>query len=494
MIRPDYRSQGRATGYPIGLAFLAAWLEKEGHRARILDLAGDSNWQTRLRQALTDHAFGLAGISCMSVQYAGALETARQIRSMDPGLKIALGGAQPSCDPLETLSHPCVDFIVAGEGEIPLVRLLESGPSFEGLETIGGIGYKRNGQSFLNPPPAERVDLNQIPFPAYHLLDLPRYFRQEIPGFAPKKKPAIQIFTSRGCPYHCIYCHDIFGKAFRQRSPDHILAEMRFLYETHGVREFLIYDDNFTMNMPVAKEVCRRILASGMDIALQFPNGIRADRTDRELIDLLSRAGTHSMAIGIESGSPRVQKLIRKGLQLDKVEQCIRWARQAGITTSGFFMIGFPTETRQEIHETIRFARHSDLDHALVSIATPYPGTELAAMVREKGYRTHMDPQNLDIMAPHIRTEQFSFRRIKWYHLKTYLSFYSRPRRLAKMMASWRNPAVFFKYMRGLNKYLFQNLGYTLKISRAADPRGEAAGCSCLPGGESRTLAGNRHE
>jgi len=469
LIRPNYPAGGRATGYPIGPAYLAAWLEQQGHTVRILDLAGERQWQSELTRCLAEKEFDLAGISCMSVQYEGAVQAARCIREICPQLKIVLGGAHPSCAPADTLRPSCVDYAVAGEGELPLSQLLDSLRSGEGFESIAGLGYKVDGEIRWQPPAKGQLDVDQLPFPAYHLLDLERYFRQEIPGFAPRKTPAIQIFTSRGCPYHCIYCHDIFGKSFRRRSPEHILRELQWLHTHHGVREFLVYDDNFTMNLSHAKEVCRRIIDSKMDLGIQFPNGIRADRMDAELMELMARAGTHSIAIGIESGSPRVQQLIRKDLNLQKVKECISLARKAGITTSGFFMIGFPTESRQEIHQTIRFARDSDLDHALVSIATPYPGTELAAMVQEKGYAVHMDQGNLDIMAPHIRTDQFSFRRIKWYHLKAYLWFYSRPRRLGSMLASLRHPAVFLKYLRGLNKYLFQNLRYAVHNPRRAD-------------------------
>jgi radical SAM superfamily enzyme YgiQ (UPF0313 family) len=145
------------------------------------------------------------------------------------------------------------------------------------------------------------------------------------------------------------------------------------------------------------------------------------------------------------------------------VHQTASWARKHRITTSGFFMIGFPGETVREVHDTIRFARNSDLDHALFSIATPYEGTELSELVMRLGYDSHMDQSNLDIMAPHIQTEHFSYRKIKWLHTKAYLHFYLRPRRLASLLGGLSDMDITLKYVRGLNKYIFQNLHYIFR-------------------------------
>lgn len=463
LLRPHYATHARPTGYPIGLGYLAAYLEQNGHQATLLDLALETDWKAAIRRQLEGNHYDLLGVTCMSVQYLGACQAAAYIRKLRPELKIIFGGAHPTNSPKETLADEFVDFVAIGEGEEIIHEVLMAVHGDRNYSGIEGMAFKRNGEIIVNPPRRKVPNLDDLPFPAYHLLDLDKYFRQEIPGFAPRKRPAMQIFTSRGCPYLCIFCHDIFGKRFRERSPENILKEMRLLYSQYGVREFLVYDDNFTMDVEHAKRVCRLIIHSGMDISMQFPNGIRADRMDEELMELMARAGTHSIAIGIESGNRRVQKLIKKALVLERVHETARWARKYGVTTNGFFMIGFPSETVEEIHDTIRFARDSDLDHALFSIATPYPGTELTDLVMRMGYDTHMDLNNLDIMAPHIRTEHFTYRSIKWYHVKAYLMFYMRPRRIAKLLASLTNSEVLIKYARGLNKYIFQNLRYAVK-------------------------------
>src|SRR5690606_15058854 len=141
------------------------------------------------------------------------------------------------------------------------------------------------------------------------------------------------------------YCHDLFGKKFRPRSPAHVLEEITLLYEQYRIQEFMIEDDIFNFDMDRAKDICDRIVASGMEISLQFGNGVRLERLDEELIQKMAAAGTHHMCIAIESASPRVQKLSRKYLKLYMVKDVVSWARKHGIETLGFFMIGFPTET-----------------------------------------------------------------------------------------------------------------------------------------------------
>jgi radical SAM superfamily enzyme YgiQ (UPF0313 family) len=470
LVRPHYATHARPTGYPIGLGYLAAYLEKQGHQATILDLAGESDWRGSVRRQIDRDRYDLAGVTCMSVQYAGARQAAAYIRELCPELKIVFGGAHPTNVPKETLADDFVDFVAIGEGEAILHELLIAVHRNQEYAAIEGLAFKTQEGIQVNGPRRCVPQLDDLPFPAYHLLDLNSYTAQEIPGFAPRKRPAIQIFTSRGCPFLCIFCHDIFGKKFRARSPENILKEMQLLYNQYGVREFLVYDDNFTMDIEHAKRICRLIVDSGMDISMQFPNGIRADRMDEELMDLMARAGTHSIAVGIESGNKRVQKLIKKGLILERVPQTIALARKYGITTCGFFMIGFPFETIAEINETIRFARQSELDHALFAIATPYAGTELFQLITNLGYDSHMDPENLDIMAPHIQTEHFTLRRIKWLHMKAHLLFYLQPRRLGRLIASLADIDMLTKYLRGLNKYLLQNFRYILRNPKGDGP------------------------
>ncbi|OGW13571.1 MAG: hypothetical protein A3G93_10425 [Nitrospinae bacterium RIFCSPLOWO2_12_FULL_45_22] len=464
LLRPPYQERSRVIAYPLGIAYLASFLKEQGHSVTVLDLAIEMDWETTLKNVLGQKTYGLVGISCMSIQFPGAAITARAIRQLYPHLPITFGGVHPTAAPEETIKQPFVDYVIRGEGESVLGKLTAALEKGHPLCSISNIVYKEDGIIKTNTFTRDNYPaLDTLPFPAYQLLDLKRYLPLKQYGLIFKQEPCAQIITSRGCPYSCIFCHDLFGKRFRARSPENVLAEMELLYRIYGVREFLVVDDNFALDTSRAKRICDLIMESKMDIALQFPNGLRADRMDEELMAKLKRAGTHSLALGIESAHLRVQKLIRKGLDLGKVEQAIQLARKYKIKTYGFFMLGFPSETKGEINETIRFARHSQLDMAFFNIATPYAGTEMMALVKEKGYEVFLDLREIDYQVPHFQTAEFTSQEIKWLQLKAYILFYARLRRLIPFLTSFIKPIVFKKYLGGLKRHLFQNIQYIFK-------------------------------
>jgi len=199
------------------------------------------------------------------------------------------------------------------------------------------------------------------------------------------------LFTSRACPFKCIYCHSLFGKKFRKRSPENVLEEIRQLYHEYGIREFEVIDDIFNCDLKRAKRICDLIIASGMRIRLTFPNGIRGDHMDEEFILKLRRAGTIFMAFAVETATPRLQKMLKKNVRLDKIKRNITLARRAGILCQGFFMLGFPTETREELQATVDFAVDSDLHAAHLFVVNAYEGTKLAEIARDLGKRVHSD-------------------------------------------------------------------------------------------------------
>ncbi|MBK7259204.1 MAG: radical SAM protein [Ignavibacteriae bacterium] len=167
--------------------------------------------------------------------------------------------------------------------------------------------------------------------------------------------------TTRGCPYRCAYCHNILGKTFRVRSPEHVMREIRMIHDTYGITDFQVIDDIFNLDMDRAKKICDLIVGSRLPLTLSFPNAIRSDRVDEELIDKMAAAGTKFISIAIETASPRLQRLIRKNLDLDRAFKAIDTITRVGIVTRGFFMIGFPTETEDEARQTIEYAKASSL-------------------------------------------------------------------------------------------------------------------------------------
>jgi anaerobic magnesium-protoporphyrin IX monomethyl ester cyclase len=439
-------------GIPIGLAYIAPVAQRRGHHVEILDLALERNPEPVLEGRLRERPWDLAGFSCMTAEWDGAVRAAQAIKAYDPSIRTIFGGQHPTIETQEVLSQDFADMVCVGEGEATFAEVLERLDGDGDLAGVDGLAYKDPaGESRRNRPRPPIEDVDSIPYPAYELLDIDRYAVAESARHTPRHKRAIQIFTSRGCPWHCTYCHDLFGKKFHPRSPEHVLGEMRLLYERYDIREFMIEDDIFNFDMDRAKRICDLLVESGMKVSMQFGNGVRLERLDEELIRKLAAAGTHHMCIAIESASPRIQKLSKKYLKLHQVKDVARWSRKYGIETLGFFMIGFPTETVEEIEMTIRFACETELDEALFSIVIPYPGTELSHQIIAEQLYDETDHLN---RVHRIRTREFDFKTLKRLQRKAYILFFLTRFRFVRMLPKLLRLRSSLKYLRAIERNL----------------------------------------
>ncbi len=440
-------------GIPIGLVYIAPIAERKGHHVEILDLALESDPEPVLLAKLAERKWDLAGFSCMTAEFEGAEIAARQIKNYDPSIRTIFGGQHPTIVTDEVLDKEYCDFVCMGEGEETFSEFLDTLEESADMGGVAGLAFKnRDGALVKNLPRAPIWEVDEIPLPSYNLLELDRYATAESARYTPKYKRAIQIFTSRGCPWHCTYCHDLFGKKFRARSPEHVLSEMEMLYRDHNIQEFMIEDDIFNFDMDRAKRICDLIVASGMKVALQFGNGVRLERLDEELCRKLAEAGTHHVAIAIESASPRVQKKTKKYLKLHMVNDVVGWLRKYGVNTLGFFMIGFPTETVEEIEMTIRFACQTDLDEALFSIVIPYAGTELSREILRDGlYDANRATDHLHEVAK-IRTDDFDFDTLKRLQRKAYLMFFLTKFRFMRMLPKLVSIRSSRKYLKAIER------------------------------------------
>ncbi len=447
LIRPKSVYTDVVAGIPIGLALLAAVAETKGHRARILDIGLEADGESALRRAFAGERYDVAGVSCMSVEFLGGLDTAKSIRKLSPATHIIFGGQHPTIMPDLAMKSECMDSICLGEGEDVWSEFLDRISAREDLSGISGLWFRRDSEVIRNPRRVTYVNVDAVPMPAYHLLEIERYFDIDFVRFPTIDRRAIQIFTSRGCPYRCIYCHDLFGKKFRGRKPESVMEEIRFLHDTYGIREFMVEDDIFNMDIDRAKRICDLVIASGLKLGFQFGNGVRLERFDEELMRKMAQAGTHHMAIAVESASGRIQRLIRKNLKVDRTNEILDWARRYGIETLGFFMLGFPGETVAEINQTIHFARKSHFDEALFSIATPYAGTELNEMVRATGsYEGGLDIHDEWEGVVRIRTDEWDHKELRKLQKKAYLLFFLTRLRFINVLAKLSSPKMFRRY------------------------------------------------
>ncbi|MDA2933723.1 B12-binding domain-containing radical SAM protein [Acidobacteria bacterium AH-259-D05] len=443
-------------GIPIGLVYIAPIAEQKGHHVEILDLALEGDPDPVLSSKLKERRWDLIGISCMTAEFEGAENVARGVKEFDPEIKIIFGGQHPTMVMEEVLTQPYCDFLCVGEGEETFGHLLDVLSSGGDLSQVLGLAYKdQQGETRNNPPRPQIQEVDLIPFPAYHLLDLDRYVEAESARYTAKYKRAIQIFSSRGCPWHCTYCHDLFGKTFRPRSPENVLAEMKMLYYQYHIREFMVEDDIFNFDMDRAKKICDLIVEEGLQIGMQFGNGVRLERFDEELMEKLAAAGTHHLCIAIESASPRIQSLTRKNLKLHMVKDVVGWAKKYKIHVLGFFMMGFPTETVEEINMTIRFACQTDLDEALFSIVIPYAGTQLAKQVVESGLYDRSYTPDLLHEVVRIKTPDFDFKTLKRLQRKGYMMFFLTRFRFVKMLPKLLNFRSSKRYIKAIERHFF---------------------------------------
>jgi magnesium-protoporphyrin IX monomethyl ester (oxidative) cyclase len=394
---------------PLGVSYIAAFLEKNGQRVKILDAVA-SGWRTKqtvhrggqpfvrvglapseIREEVSAWKPDVVGISCLfSSQAHNAHEVARLVKSVDKDITTVFGGAHPSVLPQKTLQDPNVDFVVIGEGELTMLELVNSLGDTNRYPKILGLAFKRKGEFSLNPPRPFIEDIDTLPFPARHLLPMEEYFRAAAGhGAAERKSRFTSMITSRGCPRNCIFCsiHTVWGHRWRPRSPERVLEEIELLVKDYGVEEIHFEDDNLTLNPKRMEAICDGIMERGLDISWATPNGVDINTLDRDLLKKMKLSGCYWLCFGLEHGDPYFRsKVIGKTISGEHAKNVVRWANELGMWTNGFFIIGLPGETPETVGKTLRFAKELDLDFASFFIATPYPGTRLYELATSEGY------------------------------------------------------------------------------------------------------------
>jgi anaerobic magnesium-protoporphyrin IX monomethyl ester cyclase len=309
--------------HPLGLMSLAAYLrEKYDYQVRIEDLRLKGKELGDLESTIRSFAPDIVGISALTFESDAIPRIAEVVKRVNANTIVLLGGPHATAYPEKTAQIPGVDYVVIGEGELVTGRLIERLFESRDVSDIKGIVYKHNDRVISNGREDLIEDINNLPMPAYDLIPIDLYGSFNRMSRTGSGK-FMSIFSSRGCPYRCIYCHNIFGKTFRFRSAERLFIEIKHLYDAYEIRDFEILDDIFNLDRNRLLDFCDRIINSGMKITLAFPNGMRGDILDEEQLSKLRQAGTIFIAFAIETGSPRMQKLIKKNIQLDKIKKNI---------------------------------------------------------------------------------------------------------------------------------------------------------------------------
>lgn len=439
LINPQPKIWIKSTTLPLGLAYIAAYALSKNYEVSIADLNLDP--QQTIPKA------DIYGLTATTPLIGSAYRLAAELKKS--GAYTVLGGPHPTCLPDEALSQPCVDFVIRGEGEISFFELVQSLEKQRALSDIPGLSFKENGKITHNELRPFIKDLDELPFPAYELFgDLKRYSHpQPLIGW---RKPVVNIITSRGCPFNCHFCYKgTFGRTWRARSPQNIIAEWEMLINRFHVKELSIQDDCFNMNIERAIQISELISQKGLQIPWSLPNGLRADMVTEELIGVMKQAGMYRTGVGVESGNQLVMDDLGKKLTLEKVEEAFRILKKFKIQTVAFFVMGNPKDTETTLQETIDFAIKLSPTFAQFTMATPFPGTRLYQTIKAlDSFRiTNWDDYSQFDQKGFFDYDHISGTTIMSYVKKGYRSFYLRISQILRIITLkdfyYRIPAYF---------------------------------------------------
>ena len=425
---------------PLSLAWVAGIAERAGHNVVIIDARTLDLTKEEVLDRLNEFKPDILGFMMTTYMFP---ETLQWISFLKKHLKVPVlvGGYNLRVYPVESLSHPDIDFgcLKQAIDTVPqLLNELESGR--KNFKEVTGLIYKENNIIKVNPPGAEPVDFNSFPFPARHLL--PNHLYAEFPT---QRKNFTVMVTSLGCPYQCGFC-EAGGTPYSPRTPELVVNEMEECYTKYKIREIDIFDYEFAAVRKRVEEICEEMIRRGLDI--EWACRARVDNVDEKLLDKMKQAGCRRIYYGIESGCQDILDRINKGITLKKIKESIYLTKSKGIQALGFFLLGAPSETRDTFKRTLGFAKELDLDYVQFSKCLAKPLTPLwKQMVKETGKDYWQDwvlgkEIDRDLPRPWTGLSNEDINRLaKW----AYIHYHARPIKLLKSTLQVRSFKEFRK-------------------------------------------------
>jgi radical SAM superfamily enzyme YgiQ (UPF0313 family) len=418
----SFRDENLGFVPPLSLLIVAALMEKEGVEVDLIDMEAEGLSYSATLERIRSFAPDLLGFTVTSWSFHSIIRWIKQFKA-DTAISILVGGEHLRLYPDETMSYDAIDFCITGEAELPLPEFISAFREGQPFDDIKSLGFRKNGSVIIDRTIRYVEDINTIPFPARHLI------RNELyENVLSRKKNFTALISSRGCPFNCAFCTHNHQK-YRARSPENVVDEIELNLKTYNICDFDIYDSTFTADEPRVIRICEEIRRRKLEVG--FTVRSRVDIVSREMIDSLKSAGCHTILYGIESSNPDILKMMNKRISPEQVMKTVSYTKQRGIKTLGFFLFGFPGETRQTIEDTIRFSLDLPLDYALYSILLPMPDTDIYEYYRERGLGDYWAEYTLD----DSKTELIEFigtgvtrAETAKYALEAYKRFYFRPR------------------------------------------------------------------
>lgn len=430
LINPPFNihdpKRGVEITFPLGLGYLASALRDSGYDdIRILDTVAEGKGHFERYKDYKFYSFGLSGkdiegkiksispelvgITCsFTKRFANVLDVAKTVKKINPDIKVIIGGAHPSAMPEVAITYKEIDYVIIGEGEESFLRLTDHLCKKRGvLKDIDGIAYKDNKDRIHVNPKTEFIDdLDSIPFPYRDIFPMDTYIEAK----------RNSVITSRGCPFDCAFCsiHCVWGKKWRARSARNVVDEIEGLVKEYNIEFISFDDDNLTFDKNRMKEICQDIIERGLKIFWNTPNGVSIVNLDKGLLKLMKDSGCYALNLAIESGDPFIlNKVIKKNTTIEMIRDVVRWCKDLGILTLGYFVIGMPGETKGSMQMSFEFAKELMLDAINVFIATPYPGSHLYKECLEKKYIKNLDLVNYTAFDAVLETPYLSAKEVQ---------------------------------------------------------------------------------
>lgn len=442
---------------PLGLGYLATALDRAGiKKAKILDCVKEKLDYEGFKESVRQFKPDVVGFQVFSQDLPSLKESLSIVKKINPKTVTVVGGPHPSGLPQKTLQvFPQLDFVFWGEAEIGLPLLLKALKRKKGFAKIPGLGWRNKQGKIMVNPQIFVQDLDSLGFPAWDLFP-PQTYPHAPQGVIFRNLPIAPIMATRGCPFFCTFCAGwtISGKKVRRRSVDDVLTEIELLYQDYGIREIHFLDDNFTLNREYLKEFCQKLLKRDFKISWCCPNGVRLDTLNKKILKLMMKAGCYYVSVGIESGSNRILKLMKKGITVEKIRKMAKMVRDVGMTLNGFFILGYPGETREEILQTIKFAKSLELARAAFYNFLPLPRTEAYENLLRSGEIKEEEIDWSQIFQADVPYSPMAVTRdeLKNLQRRAHLEFYLRPKIIWRLLREIRT---------------FQQLKYILKRAKA---------------------------
>lgn len=440
---------------PLSLLSLAAWLESVAIPTAIIDIHVDKLSAAAFQDRLRTLRPRVLGITVMTATAVASNYIARLAKEVDPEILVVMGGVHAEALPEECLANRAVDAVVRGDGEETfgkLCRAVIDGAEWRALVGISWRGGSAESPAVIHNPPAPVIsDLDRLPFPAYHLVPMHKYY----PAIgAYRRLPAINMLMTRGCPGKCSFCNSAMT-TLRTYDAELVVEEILRLKQAYGIREIQFYDDTFTVMKPNVMKFCRLMIERRVDVS--WVAFARADCISDDMAAAMKAAGCHQVLFGVESGDIEMLKRMGKPIQVDKTRRAVKMVQSHGIEVRAAFVYGCEGETTESMQRTLDYALGLDPDLAIFNIATPYPGTQLFQWAKANGHLLHEDWTQYELGRPVLSLPTVPPETVLEYYRRSFQAFYWRPRSIARRIKAARSPSQWIDLARAFSMIMFRH-------------------------------------